>query len=276
MKTIIKVENLKYKYHDFILQNINLDIKEGEYVSIIGRNGSGKSTLVRLLDGLLDAQEGKIIIDGLELNERNVWNIHSKIGIVFQNPDNQFVGANVEDDIAFGLENRQVPHDKMVKDVKKALKMVGMENFAQHEPSRLSGGQKQRVAIAGILAMHPQIIILDEATSMLDPEGRRKLLNLVQDLKQKYHLTVIAITHDINETIFADHLIILDKGKIIIDDVPSKIFTQHDKLLKIGLDLPFTEKLKHILLQKGIQGLSCDYLNEKEMAEQLWQLNLKM
>lgn len=275
MTAIIKVKDLSYAYDDFKLGPLNLTINQNEWISIIGKNGSGKSTFARLLDGLIEADTGETIIDGLKLNEENIWKIRSMIGMVFQNPDNQFVGANVADDVAFGLENRQIPHDEMVQLVDNALKMVDMSAFKHHEPDKLSGGQKQRVAIAGVLAIHPKIVILDEATSMLDPEGRRELLNLIHQLKNQYHFTVIAITHDIDETVDADRILVMDNGQIIMDDNPSKIFTHHQQLLNLGLDLPLTEKIKKNLAEDGIQ-LSEDYLNEEEMAKKIWELSSKM
>lgn len=275
MTAIIKVKDLSYAYDDFKLGPLNLTINQNEWISIIGKNGSGKSTFARLLDGLIEADTGETIIDGLKLNEENIWKIRSMIGMVFQNPDNQFVGANVADDVAFGLENRQILHAEMVQLVDNALKMVDMSAFKHHEPDKLSGGQKQRVAIAGVLAIHPKIVILDEATSMLDPEGRRELLNLIHQLKNQYHFTVIAITHDIDETVDADRILVMDNGQIIMDDNPSKIFTHHQQLLNLGLDLPLTEKIKKNLAEDGIQ-LSEDYLNEEEMAKKIWELSSKM
>ncbi|MGX5377693.1 energy-coupling factor transporter ATPase [Ligilactobacillus sp. LYQ135] len=274
MAAIIKIQNLSYEYEDFKLGPIDLEINDDQWISIIGRNGSGKSTLARLIDGLIDAKEGSIYIDNLELNETNIWKIRSKIGMVFQNPDNQFVGANVEDDVAFGLENRQVSYEEMHEIVPEVLKLVGMEQFTKHEPSKLSGGQKQRVAIAGVLAIHPRIVILDEATSMLDPEGKRQLLKLIWKLKQKYHFTVIAITHDIDETVNADRIIVLDKGKILMDGHPCEVYQQQNKLTEIGLDLPFSEKLINLLSPRI--DLGKDYLNEEELIEKLWQLNSKI
>nr|WP_321316201.1 energy-coupling factor transporter ATPase [uncultured Ligilactobacillus sp.] len=275
MESIIEVENLTYEYEDFKLGPIDLMIKPDEWVSIIGPNGSGKSTFIRLLDGLLESKTGSISIDGQIVNEENIWHIRSNIGMVFQNPDNQFVGANVEDDVAFGLENRNISHSEMVNEVNQALKMVGMDKFKKHEPSKLSGGQKQRVAIAGVLAIHPKIVILDEATSMLDPEGRRNLLKLIHELKEEYHFTVIAITHDVDEVVDADRVVVMNKGKILMDDTPSNIFNNPNELIEIGLELPFAEKLSIALSNNQIE-ITDSYLNEKELADKLWELNSKM
>ena len=275
MESIIEVENLTYEYEDFKLGPIDLMIKPDEWVSIIGPNGSGKSTFIRLLDGLLESKTGSISIDGQIVNEENIWHIRSNIGMVFQNPDNQFVGANVEDDVAFGLENRNISHSEMVSEVNQALKMVGMDKFKKHEPSKLSGGQKQRVAIAGVLAIHPKIVILDEATSMLDPEGRRNLLKLIHELKEECHFTVIAITHDVDEVVDADRVVVMNKGKILMDDTPSNIFNNPNELIEIGLELPFAEKLSIALSNNQIE-ITDSYLNEKELADKLWELNSKM
>lgn len=274
---LIQIQDLTYEYDDFKLGPLNLKIEKDQWISVIGRNGSGKSTLARLIDGLIEAQSGTVTVDGLEVNEQNVWQIRSQIGVVFQNPDNQFVGANVEDDVAFGLENRQLSHAEMVKRVSESLEAVGMTEFAKHEPSRLSGGQKQRVAIAGILAIRPQIIILDEATSMLDPEGRRELIQLIRHLKDQYHFTVIAITHDIDETVFSDQIIVLDQGKIRMQGCPADVYRNRDQLMDLGLDLPFVEKLKFKLQENGLAELKDDeILDEKEMVAKLWQLNSNM
>ena len=274
---LIQIQDLTYEYDDFKLGPLNLEIEKDQWISVIGRNGSGKSTLARLIDGLIEAQSGTVTVAGLEVNEQNVWQIRSQIGVVFQNPDNQFVGANVEDDVAFGLENRQLSHAEMVKRVNESLEAVGMAEFAKHEPSKLSGGQKQRVAIAGILAIRPQIIILDEATSMLDPEGRRDLIQLIRHLKDQYHFTVIAITHDIDETVFSDQIIVLDQGKIRMQGRPADVYQNRDQLVDLGLDLPFVEKLKLKLQENGLAELKDDEtLDEKEMVAKLWQLNSNM
>ena len=274
---LIQIQDLTYEYDDFKLGPLNLEIEKDQWISVIGRNGSGKSTLARLIDGLIEAQSGTVTVAGLEVNEQNVWQIRSQIGVVFQNPDNQFVGANVGDDVAFGLENRQISHAEMVKRVNESLEVVGMAEFAKHEPSKLSGGQKQRVAIAGILAIRPQIIILDEATSMLDPEGRRDLIQLIRHLKDQYHFTVIAITHDIDETVFSDQIIVLDQGKIRMQGRPADVYQNRDQLMNLGLDLPFVEKLKLKLQENGLAELKDDEtLDEKEMVAKLWQLNSNM
>ena len=203
-----------------ILKGINLTVKAGEVHAIMGPNGSGKSTMAKLIIGLLEAKKGKIQILGQELNEESVYELRSHVGIVFQNPDNQFIGSTVADDIAFGLENLCVPTEDMEDIIQTYAKKVNMTEFLDHEPTKLSGGQKQRVAIAGILAMHPSIIILDEATSMLDPRGKIEINNLVHELNQTQNMTILSITHDIEEAALSDHVILLDNGHIIDEGTP--------------------------------------------------------
>ena len=201
METIIEIKDLAFRYQKdqehYDVNHISFHVKHGEWLSIVGHNGSGKSTTVRLIDGLLEAESGEIWIDGKLLTSENIWEMRRKIGMVFQNPDNQFVGATVEDDVAFGLENQGLPLDQMKKRVAESLALVGMEEFSKKEPARLSGGQKQRVAIAGVVALRPDILILDESTSMLDPEGRLELIKIVQEIRKDHKMTVISITHDL-------------------------------------------------------------------------------
>ncbi|HFV2877420.1 TPA: energy-coupling factor ABC transporter ATP-binding protein [Streptococcus agalactiae] len=279
MTNIITVNNLFFKYDSnqthYQLENVSFHVKQGEWLSIIGHNGSGKSTTVRLIDGLLEAESGQIIIDGQELTEDNVWELRHKIGMVFQNPDNQFVGATVEDDVAFGLENKGIPLKDMKERVDQALDLVGMSEFKMREPARLSGGQKQRVAIAGAVAMRPQVIILDEATSMLDPEGRLELIRTIQAIRQKYNLTVISITHDLDEVALSDRVIVMKNGKVESTSTPKALFGRGNRLISLGLDVPFTSRLMAELAANGLD-IGTEYLTEKELEEQLWELNLKM
>ncbi|HGD0350133.1 TPA: energy-coupling factor ABC transporter ATP-binding protein [Streptococcus agalactiae] len=279
MTNIITVNNLFFKYDSnqthYQLENVSFHVKQGEWLSIIGHNGSGKSTTVRLIDGLLEAESGQIIIDGQELTEDNVWELHHKIGMVFQNPDNQFVGATVEDDVAFGLENKGIPLKDMKERVDQALDLVGMSEFKMREPARLSGGQKQRVAIAGAVAMRPQVIILDEATSMLDPEGRLELIRTIRAIRQKYNLTVISITHDLDEVALSDRVIVMKNGKVESTSTPKALFGRGNRLISLGLDVPFTSRLMAELAANGLD-IGTEYLTEKELEEQLWELNLKM
>ncbi|HGA2698351.1 TPA: energy-coupling factor ABC transporter ATP-binding protein [Streptococcus agalactiae] len=279
MTNIITVNNLFFKYDSnqthYQLENVSFHVKQGEWLSIIGHNGSGKSTTVRLIDGLLEAESGQIIIDGQELTEDNVWELRHKIGMVFQNPDNQFVGATVEDDVAFGLENKGIPLKDMKERVDQALDLVGMSEFKMREPARLSGGQKQRVAIAGAVAMRPQVIILDEATSMLDPEGRLELIRTIRAIRQKYNLTVISITHDLDEVALSDRVIVMKNGKVESTSTPKALFGRGNRLISLGLDVPFTSRLMVELAANGLD-IGTEYLTEKELEEQLWELNLKM
>ena len=274
MKSIIDVKNLSFRYKEsqkyYDVKDITFHVKRGEWLSIVGHNGSGKSTTVRLIDGLLEAESGEIVIDGQRLTEENVWNIRRQIGMVFQNPDNQFVGATVEDDVAFGLENQGLSRQEMQKRVEEALDLVGMLDFKKREPARLSGGQKQRVAIAGVVALRPAILILDEATSMLDPEGRRELIETVKGIRKDYDMTVISITHDLEEVAMSDRVLVLKKGEIESTSSPRELFSRND-LDQIGLDDPFSNQLKHSLSQNGCD-LPENYLTESELEDKLWEL----
>ena len=274
MKSIIDVKNLSFRYKEsqeyYDVKDITFHVKRGEWLSIVGHNGSGKSTTVRLIDGLLEAESGEIVIDGQRLTEENVWNIRRQIGMVFQNPDNQFVGATVKDDVAFGLENQGLSRQEMQKRVEEALDLVGMLDFKKREPARLSGGQKQRVAIAGVVALRPAILILDEATSMLDPEGRRELIETVKGIRKDYDMTVISITHDLEEVAMSDRVLVMKKGEIESTSSPRDLFSRND-LDQIGLDDPFANQLKHSLSQNGYD-LPENYLTESELEDKLWEL----
>lgn len=281
-ENIISLQHVYFTYpsgKNQVLKDINLDIKKGSWTSIVGHNGSGKSTVTRLINGLLTPDENpdtKIIVDNEILTEKTVWDIRDKVGIVFQNPDNQFVGATVADDVAFGLENRGVAHDEMVERVNLALQWVGMEKYANSEPSNLSGGQKQRVAIAGILAIKPKIIILDEATAMLDPNGRNSILRLVKRMKEKNNLTVISITHDVDEAIIeADQVVVLNDGKILMQDNPINVFKNSNLIHKIGLELPFVFELKQKLAENSID-IPSEINTKEKLVKYLCQLNSKM
>ena len=274
MKSVIDVKNLSFRYKEsqeyYDVKDITFHVKRGEWLSIVGHNGSGKSTTVRLIDGLLEAESGEIVIDGQRLTEGNVWSIRRQIGMVFQNPDNQFVGATVEDDVAFGLENQGLSRQEMKKRVEEALALVGMLDFKKREPARLSGGQKQRVAIAGVVALRPAILILDEATSMLDPEGRRELIETVKGIRKDYDMTVISITHDLEEVSMSDRVLVMKKGEIESTSSPRELFSRND-LDQIGLDDPFANQLKHSLSQNGYD-LPENYLTESELEDKLWEL----
>ncbi|HFI0369791.1 TPA: energy-coupling factor ABC transporter ATP-binding protein [Streptococcus suis] len=274
MTNIIEVKNLKYKYNQederYTLNDVSFHVKQGEWLSIIGHNGSGKSTTVRLIDGLLEAESGNIYIDGDALTIDNVWEKRRLIGMVFQNPDNQFVGATVEDDVAFGLENQGIPLEEMRSRVDEALELVGMTDFKTREPARLSGGQKQRVAIAGVVALRPKIIILDEATSMLDPEGRLDLIKIVREIKDRHGMTVISITHDLDEVALSDRVIVMKNGQVESISTPNELFMRED-LVDLDLDRPFTTELASSLRQTGLD-LPLRYFTEEELEETLWEL----
>ena len=276
---MIEIKNLKFKYNQdqtsYTLNDVSFHVKHGEWLSIVGHNGSGKSTTARLIGGLLAADSGQIIVDGQELTEETVWDIRDKIGMVFQNPDNQFVGATVEDDVAFGLENKGLPYKEMVSRVQEALSFVGMMDFKDREPARLSGGQKQRVAIAGIIAMRPSILILDEATSMLDPEGRQELIQYIEDIRQQYGMTVLSITHDLDEVAMSNRVLVLKQGKVESISSPRELFSRGSELVDLGLDIPFSALLTQKLKNQGL--IDCEgYLTEKELVEQLWEYLSKM
>ncbi|MGY3766300.1 energy-coupling factor ABC transporter ATP-binding protein [Vagococcus vulneris] len=272
---LIKLENITYKYFSqdeeakAALTNVSLDIFPGEWVALIGHNGSGKSTLAKTINGLIEPSSGSILVNGNQVTEKNIWDIRRMIGMVFQNPDNQFVGSTVEDDVAFGLENQGIPREDMVLRVQDALQRVRMSDFAEKEPARLSGGQKQRVAIAGVIALRPDVIILDEATSMLDPQGREEVISTIRKIKEESNLTVISITHDIDEAVFANRVLVMREGQIIQEGTPANIFSRGEELIHLGLDIPFPEKLKASLKQRGI-SVPKEYLTEEGMVDWLW------
>lgn len=260
-KSAVRLEHLSYSYknddnineEDLTINDVNFDIYEGEYVALIGHNGSGKSTLAKLIIGLYVQLKGQIYIFDQEMNDDNVYELRRNLGIIFQNPDNQFIGSTVRDDIVFGLENDCIDTDTMKVLVDEFAEKVGMKEYLDKEPSNLSGGQKQRVAIAGALARKPKILIMDEATAMLDPKGRRDIRNLIKKMKDENPgLTIISITHDIDEAYQADKVIVLNKGKVFLSGTPEEVFEQSDKLLSIKLDIPFFHKLNKELKKEGI------------------------
>ena len=271
----IEVRNLKYAYEDNnnVINGISFDIEQGSYTSIIGHNGSGKSTVAKLLIGLLEKKEGEIRIEGLDLTMENLNQIRRKVGIVFQNPDNQFIGATVRDDIAFGLENHEVDPAEMEGIIEKFAAEVNMTKYLDAEPTRLSGGQKQRVAIAGILAMSPSILIFDEATSMLDPKGREDINRLIDKLHAERGLTILSITHDIEEVVHSDQVIVLNKGSVAYDGSPEGILNDEKKLMENALDTPFAVKLNKQLRAQGIR--ISDEINTERLVEQICQYRLK-
>ena len=273
MESIINLQDITFTYDIDAprpaLSEVSLEIKRGEWVAIIGHNGSGKSTLAKTINGLLLPQSGSIQVGNMDLNEGNIWDIRKMVGMVFQNPDNQFVGSTVEDDVAFGMENQGIPREEMLVRVADALEQVRMSDFKTREPARLSGGQKQRVAIAGVVALRPDIIILDEATSMLDPEGREEVIATIKKIKEQSNLTVLSITHDIDEAANANRVLVMKEGRLIDEGTPEKIFSAGPKLVELGLDLPFPEKLKAALKARGIP-VPAEYLTEEGMVDWLW------
>lgn len=264
---ILEVNKLYFRYDQRmdhrVLKDISFTVEKGERIAIIGNNGSGKSTLAQLLVGLLTPQSGNIRIAGLELNERTKWDVRKHINLVFQNPDNQFIGTTVQDDVAFGLENLNIPYDDMKKKVDHVLDIVEMTPFRNHDPSRLSGGQKQRVAIASVLALDPDIIVLDEALVMLDPKSRRELLQALQHIQTNENITIISITHDMDEAVDADKIIFMENGQIKRIGKPAHIFTED-----INLQPPFAERLRRKLLQKDAQ-MPQVYMSEREVVSWL-------
>lgn len=262
-ENFIKIENLCYSYDEDdgrnipVLKNISLEIKKGEYLAVLGHNGSGKSTLAKLLNMILSPTSGRITVDGLDitapdLSEDEIFALRKKVGMVFQNPDNQLVATIVEEDVAFGPENLGLPQEEIRRRVDEALEIVGMSEYSRHEPHRLSGGQKQRIAIAGIIAMSPECIIFDESTSMLDPIGRKDVLKTMEKLNREKGITVITITHYMNEAAKADRVVVLDDGNILMDGTPADIFSHPEKLRKAGLDVPQCSALIEELRNMGI------------------------
>lgn len=265
---MIKVSDLMFQYTKkaYAVNGVSFSIKDGEFVTILGHNGSGKSTLAKLLVGLLEANSGTINIDDVLLTDEAVYDIRKKIGIVFQNPDNQFVGVTVKDDIAFGLENRQMTRNEMIKKIDEYAKLVGMEKFLDSNPEKLSGGQKQRVAIAGVLAMNPDIIIFDEATSMLDPAGVNEVMNVINNLKGQK--TIISITHNLQEAVMADRVIVMNEGKIVLDATPKEVFKEKDILQDANLSI--LESMKLIEKIKNTKNKKLE-----KIEELLWEFTFK-
>ncbi len=268
---ILEIKDLTFSYDDQsdAVSEASFTVEKGSYTTIIGQNGSGKSTIAKLIIGLLEKKSGTIIVDGIELTLASVDQIRQKVGIVFQNPDNQFIGATVRDDIAFGLENHCVAPELMDEIIESFAKEVNMIDYLNHEPTKLSGGQKQRVAIAGVLAMAPDIIIFDEATSMLDPQGKSEINDLIDKIHEENDMTIISITHDIEEVVHSDHVIVLSDGKVAMEGSPDEVLKREKELLRLSLDTPFTYKFNQALANLGIS------LNEmvhmERLVDELWQ-----
>lgn len=270
---MLRCENVTFVYENEngegkkILDNINLNIEKGSFVAILGKNGSGKSTLAKHFNGVLLPKEGKVYAAGIDTSdEKKLFDIRRSVGMVFQNPDNQIVATTVEEDVAFGLENIAVPYDEMVIKVEKALKTVDMYEYRKSQPHLLSGGQKQRVAIAGVVAMEPECIVFDEPTAMLDPKGRREVLATIKELKNKLGMTVVLITHYMEEAAKADRVIVMDKGRIELDGTPREVFSRVEEIKSFGLDVPPVTLLVHKLREKGLD-IDPNVLRTKECAD---------
>jgi len=268
---VIEVKDLSFHYNKSeekaVLSSLSFTVNKGEWIAIVGPNGSGKSTLANLLCGLLKPDQGTIYIKGKPLNDETIWEIREKMGVIFQNPDHQFIGTTVQDDVAFSLENMNLPYEEMQRRVDRALRQVGMAEYREKDPSYLSGGQKRRVSIAGILAMEPEIIIFDEAFTMLDPKSRRELFSLLKEMQASGQLTMVSITHDMEEAALAHRIIVLNKGKISRIGTPGEVFPETTELLA-----PFSERLRRLLIQKG-RRLPDKYMTETELIEWLWKYN---
>lgn len=276
-KLYIEFKNVSFRYAEedpWVLKNVSFKIKADEWVAIIGHNGSGKSTIAKLMNGLLFPQEGEVIVGGLPVSDETIWEVRTKVGMVFQNPDNQFVGTTVRDDVAFGMENRGMERQEMLKRLGTSLAAVRMEEYELHEPHRLSGGQKQRVAIAGVLAVSPDVIILDEATAMLDPKGRRDIMKTIEKVKNENHLALITITHDLQEVTLAERVIVMNEGEVWFEGSPRDVFSRKRELQEIGLDTPFVAKLADELNKLNIP-INQEPLNHDELLEELWTYHSK-
>ena len=268
----VEFKNVSFSYGSgtFALKNINFAVKEGEFIAVLGHNGSGKSTLARLINGLLEADSGEITVFGLPVSDRkNLFEIRKNVGIVFQNPDNQMVASIVEDDIAFGAENIGLPREEIGKRITFALDAVGMQEFRHATPTRLSGGQKQRIAIAGVLAIRPKVMILDESTAMLDPRGRREVMQVVSRLNKEEGMTVILITHFMEEALMADRAIVMNKGEIVMEGTPADIFERHEELETYNLALPRIGYICQKLREGGMNV--ADTLDAEKLAEEIAQ-----
>ncbi len=274
-KIIIKFDNVSFAYEASdedtaatqVVDGFNLCVPEGQFLAVLGHNGCGKSTVAKLINGILVPSSGKVTVDGLDTSDDNkVTDVRRTVGMVFQNPDNQIVATIVEDDVAFGPENLGVPPHEIRKRVDDALKAVGMYDFRDREPHRLSGGQKQRVAIAGIIAMNTKCIVMDEPTAMLDPHGRQEVMDTIQMLNKERGITVILITHYMDEAVKADRVVVMDKGEIVLDSVPREVFRNVEKLKSLGLDVPQATELAYRLKKAGL-NIPDNILDEKECAE---------
>ena len=280
MNNIIEIKNLHFYYEptdgdplpEDVLKGVYLKIKEGEFVAVLGHNGCGKSTLAKHLNGILVPVEGSVVVNGIDTSdESRLFELRQTAGMVFQNPDNQIVSSIVEEDVAFALENLGVPYEEMRKRVDDSLKAVNMYEYRMHSPSQLSGGQKQRVAIAGVMAMQPKCIILDEPTAMLDPQGRKEVLAAIHKMNREMGITIVLITHYMDEAAACDRVVVMDKGDIVLDDVPEKVFSKVEKLKEIGLDVPQVTELAWELRRAGYD-ISPEIITEEECVEAIQKL----
>lgn len=279
---LIEAKDIVFEYYNYdengekketikALNHIDLSIKEGEFVVILGHNGSGKSTFAKHLNAILTPKEGTLFVKGIDATkEENVWDVRKEVGMVFQNPDNQIVATIIEEDVAFGPENLGVEPTEIRKRVDEALETVGMSEYKRLSPNQLSGGQKQRIAIAGVIAMKPRCIVFDESTAMLDPIGRRQVMETMQKLNKEYGITIIHITHYMQEAILADRIVVIEKGEVLLQGTPKQVFKEVELLKKIGLDVPDTTYLMYLLNQEGF-NFESDLLTVEEVAEAIWQ-----
>jgi len=284
---MIRAEQLVFEYHKLdeegnvestkrAVDGVDLNIQAGDFIAILGHNGSGKSTLAKHINAILTPTKGTMWVDGMDTkDEEKLWDIRQDAGMVFQNPDNQIIGTIVEEDVGFGPENIGVPTDEIWQRVEESLKAVGMLKYRRHSPNKLSGGQKQRVAIAGVMAMHPRCIVLDEPTAMLDPNGRKSVIQTAQKLNREEGITIILITHYMEEVIEADHIFVMDKGKVVMQGNPKEVFSQVEMLKSLRLDVPQATLLAYELQKRGIP-LPNGILSNQELVDELWQLKLKM
>ncbi|MDE5765101.1 MAG: energy-coupling factor transporter ATPase [Ruminococcus sp.] len=280
MGDIIEIKNLHFSYPASedggkpveVLKGVDLEIKNGEFIAVLGHNGSGKSTLAKLMNGILVPESGKVIVDGTDTtDEEKIFELRCRVGMVFQNPDNQIVSSIVEEDVAFALENLGVPYEEMRRRVDDSLKAVNMYEYRLHSPAQLSGGQKQRVAIAGIIAMKPKCIILDEPTAMLDPQGRREVMNVIRKMNREQGITIVLITHYMDEAAQCDRVVVMDKGRIVLDDVPRTVFSHVEQVKAIGLDVPQATELAWRLRKAGFD-IPAEIINEQECVDALVKL----
>lgn len=287
MQTIVDAKDLIFEYYNYddngdiketvqALKGTTIQIDEGEFVVVLGHNGSGKSTFAKHLNGILTPKTGSLVVCGIDaLDKSKTWDIRKEVGMVFQNPDNQIVATIIEEDVAFGPENLGLPPSEIRKRVDESLEAVGMTEYMKDSPNKLSGGQKQRIAIAGVIAMKPRCIIFDESTAMLDPIGRRQVMSTMEKLNKEYGITIIHITHYMQEAILADRIIVMDKGKVIETGTPREIFSQVQMLKEIGLDVPDTTYLAYLLKEAGF-SISTQLLTIEEVTEAICQLSSKI